>query len=1595
VKSHIKAKEELRDQEIKLLEPKLKPLLSDGLKWAHVKAMLEQMDTVDELGAQEKLEELQSNLKSVRGNTLKQSTILRKLEQQIAQRITCYDCVDGAADAEEEPTLSRFLHVYNKAAQVGACAFGMRQNQQLLGALCAQQHKLLFYRMDVPTGIDGPQDSAPLKELSLKIASSGNEGYSIAFSHAKAQGSSKHVAVAAGQQLFVFVVDSWQLLSRLSHSCTAWTDHPVLSVAYNTFSEKQDSVLAVVTANGVVSMHRSEDVGDAERAVGSIKKQWEVEGLRKTPDATSCAFFPQVKSGTTNGWSKLAVFQAGGGPVMLEKVELGSDKTNRMMQLKTKVSVAGLDSLSVFQQPVSVCAYPAVQRCSANCWVASKAADSQNCPQCGMRQEPVLLIGTTDGVEVINVRDKASTLSLFMEKSAPTREKQGSLVPVAPASHAVIFSSRLAKKTKQELEKYKERVLSCAISVDGRVVAVATEKYDHSIELPLSTRTQQMYLFSTTVQLLATVAKPVESKQEGNLGAGDAGGGEAEVTVNDGAEPRAPADVVSRDEANAGSDGKQLPAAAAAAESAGPDGNKLPPAPAEANAGSDGSKLPAAAAAERNAGPGENQLPATVTTEAAAKKEKVKAEKAAKDKADKYAKQAEDATKYAESKKLEGRSEEAQSWAKEALNYLEMARLTGSTAASVTAAEVKVEAVRPLLQAEHWREYAMEDERCAKFDATCGNISALAFSSDKLVVSTAAGVPPSDQKATCPCALVHVFQPDACTSEQQPGGAWVKKRKGFQTVKRVQTGYLESIGDRYRGYRGGNLAGETRVNALVFSADGSKLAVGGDSRILRLLDPAKPECTKDEDRYQVKFQATINACAFSPCGSILAVGLTDCKLVLFDVSTLTEMYTIDQQGAVLTCAFSRDSRVVAVGGQDEQLTLWNVKTKAVVRVFDRTAEFTDSESGECRVLSCAFPPECVWDKQGPMVVAGGSKREDHHHPYERDVTAVAGAGAELYDILAKESIQTASGTSNKGSAAATNDQAGHADNGMSGISVTADSWDREHIAQEPEHAAWGRFGSSLAEAGDMLTVKDDDKLTLYDMGERIRHPTADRDEIKRMDTLSKGENFVLACDLTHDGHRQAIGTNNIEEDALFTVWDTKRGGQMALTSGDDKILKRSGPMALTNGDDKWYEPNQIEVGQKKNQLDMRAVYATAFSKDGGIVAVGGEKSRRKGGVEIFARRDCLCIKNDITASGCVCPGYHRQTSSETAGLNTGSKVREAVAFDPLLPDRDSKVNTCAFFSLKKKSDDVSAQHLLAVGADDEELHIFDITVTVVAKGVQVEDATTARVAGLHAELTDKGAVYGIDKSLVLKVHGRVLTCAFSPNGEVLAIGDSSKQLTLFDAPKGKPGLFEQNKPRDVGGGKTSITCIGEVRTCAFAPQGTPLLAFGGPDGKITLYNHETDAIKHVFDQRSPVNCAVFSPDGVILAVGDDKRVTLYDTLSFTPLVVKEYDGYVLCVAFSGSIINGNGVLCVGGNGKHHATLPAPWPLFTRLTVSSFTPPSTFRCRNGCREQRARQSGARRTGAKQAGAPRGEQRRIKHRPASSDQEEQLQGKAMAL
>ena len=87
----------------------------------------------------------------------------------------------------------------------------------------------------------------------------------------------------------------------------------------------------------------------------------------------------------------------------------------------------------------------------------------------------------------------------------------------------------------------------------------------------------------------------------------------------------------------------------------------------------------------------------------------------------------------------------------------------------------------------------------------------------------------------------------------------------------------------------------------------------------------------------------------------------------------------------------------------------------------------------------------------------------------------------------------------------------------------------------------------------------------------------------------------------------------------------------------------------------------------------------------------------------------------------------------------------------------------------------------------------------------------------------------------------------------------------------------------------SINC---VNTCDFSPNGE-LLAVGDDDNKLTVYHLASEAKQHVFEHKDYVNTCNFSPNGELLAVGgDDNKLTVYHLASEVKQHVFEHKDYV-------------------------------------------------------------------------------------------------------
>lgn len=110
------------------------------------------------------------------------------------------------------------------------------------------------------------------------------------------------------------------------------------------------------------------------------------------------------------------------------------------------------------------------------------------------------------------------------------------------------------------------------------------------------------------------------------------------------------------------------------------------------------------------------------------------------------------------------------------------------------------------------------------------------------------------------------------------------------------------------------------------------------------------------------------------------------------------------------------------------------------------------------------------------------------------------------------------------------------------------------------------------------------------------------------------------------------------------------------------------------------------------------------------------------------------------------------------------------------------------------------------------------------------------------------------KSVFAKTLGSSLVVALGKGG-ILATGDAAGQIIFWRVDNGQQLLACQGQ-------------TGKVRTLAFNPQGN-LLASGGQDGNLRLWDVATGKCRQVFPGQRQINCLGFSDDNSLLASGSD------------------------------------------------------------------------------------------------------------------------------
>ncbi|MEH1781335.1 MAG: NACHT domain-containing protein [Nostoc sp.] len=144
----------------------------------------------------------------------------------------------------------------------------------------------------------------------------------------------------------------------------------------------------------------------------------------------------------------------------------------------------------------------------------------------------------------------------------------------------------------------------------------------------------------------------------------------------------------------------------------------------------------------------------------------------------------------------------------------------------------------------------------------------------------------------------------------------------------------------------------------------------------------------------------------------------------------------------------------------------------------------------------------------------------------------------------------------------------------------------------------------------------------------------------------------------------------------------------------------------------------------------------------------------------------------------------------------------------------------------------------------------------------------------------------LNSSTFIKVLGRVLSIAFSPDGQIVATADANGKIHLW--------RFVDSKRLSTLEGHTDW-----VRSIAFSPDGQ-MLASGSQDLKVKLWDIRTGQCIKTLDQHTDrISSVAFSPNSQMLASSQDSTVKLWNINTGECLqTLSGHTDRIYCVAFS-------------------------------------------------------------------------------------------------
>ena len=406
-----------------------------------------------------------------------------------------------------------------------------------------------------------------------------------------------------------------------------------------------------------------------------------------------------------------------------------------------------------------------------------------------------------------------------------------------------------------------------------------------------------------------------------------------------------------------------------------------------------------------------------------------------------------------------------------------------------------------------------------------------------------------------------------------------------------------------------------RIDSMALSADGTTLAVGSRDGEIKLRDLT----TQTEIGTLEGHTDNVRSLSFSPDGTTLASGSFDLTVKLWDVPTHTEVATLKgHEDYVTSVVFSPDGSTLASGSSFHgEVHLWDVGRRTIIATFGGIGHvhgpYGLSFSPDGTILAAGMS-EYVWlwdlESHERIEALGGEHLgQIQSVAFSPDGTGLAAAsitydgGVSLWDVKTKSAATLGGHSSSLSSVALSPD----------GALVASGSFWESHI--KLWDLATQRIISTLQDYHvNSVAFSPDGALLASGAGDldwfgRVRlWDVATRENIATLEGHTGGVNSVA---FSPDGALLASGS----DDRTIKLWDVVEGALLATLEGHTgwvtsvSFSPDGGLLAAAEGSWETGEIRLWDVATRDNIATLEGhtgeVSSVSFSPDGGLLAAAG------------------------------------------------------------------------------------------------------------------------------------------------------------------------------------------------------------------------------------------------------------------------------------------------------------------------------------------------------------------------------------------------------